>query len=49
LIVDKNEMEIYHLDEEGKYQLEKTAPTGMYTFNFETGCAANILLTDIWQ
>ncbi|CAN5594827.1 Uma2 family endonuclease [soil metagenome] len=47
--VDKNEIEIYHLDEEGKYQLDKTAPSGYYTFVMESGCEANVLMTDIWQ
>lgn len=47
--VDKNEIEIYHLDEDGKYQLDKTAPSGYYTFVMESGCEANVLITDIWQ
>lgn len=29
---DKNEIEIYHLKDDGKYQLEKISPTEPYTF-----------------
>ena len=47
--VDKNEIEIYHLDKDGKYQLEKIEPSKEYTFNLETNCTATVLLSNIWE
>ena len=47
--VDKNEIEIYHLDNEGKYQLDKIESSGYYTFNLESGCTANVLMSNIWE
>lgn len=47
--VDKNEIEIYHLDGEGKYQLDKIASTGNYTFNMDDGCQSDVLMTGIWE
>jgi Uma2 family endonuclease len=47
--VDKNEIEIYHLKEDGKYQLEKTAPGLPYTFIFDPGCSAEVVLNNIWE
>jgi Uma2 family endonuclease len=46
---DKNEIEIYHLKEDGKYQLEKMSPAKPYTFILDDDCAADVLLDNIWQ
>ena len=47
--VDKNEIEIYHLDKDAKYQLEKIESSKEYTFNLETNCTAVVQITDIWE
>ncbi len=47
--VDKNEIEIYHLNQEGKYQLEKFSPAEPYSFIFDTDCVASIVLNNIWE
>jgi len=47
--VDKNEIEIYHLDKEDKYQLDKIEPSGHYIFTLHTDCTAKVLLSDIWE
>ncbi|MBC7889969.1 MAG: Uma2 family endonuclease [Ferruginibacter sp.] len=47
--VDKNEIEIYHLKEDGKYQLEKIEAGLPYTFIVEPGCAAEVTLNNIWE
>ncbi len=47
--VDKNEIEIYRLDQEGKYQLEKIEPSGYYTFIIETDCNTAVLMSGIWE
>jgi len=47
--VDINEIEIYHLKDDGKYQLEKISSTEPYTFHLEAGCAAAILPANIWE
>ena len=46
---DKNEVEIYHLDENGKYQLQKYSPAEIYTFTFDAGCTAEVVLKNIWE
>lgn len=45
---DKNETEIYHLKEDGKYQLEKFLPDQPYQFLLDTSCAASVILNNIW-
>lgn len=47
--VDINEIEIYHLKDDGKYQLEKISSTEPYTFHLEAGCAADMLPANIWE
>ncbi|MEP7141502.1 MAG: Uma2 family endonuclease [Ferruginibacter sp.] len=47
--VDKNEIEIYHLKEDGKYQLEKIKPGMTYTFNLDPGCTIDVPLDNIWE
>ncbi len=47
--VDKNEIEIYHLKETAKYELEKIDTSIPYTFNLDTGCTADVVLNNIWQ
>ena len=47
--VDKNEIEIYHLDKEDKYRLDKIEPSGHYIFTLDTDCTAKVLLPDIWE
>jgi len=46
---DKNEVEIYHLDENGKYQLQKYSPDQIYTFAFDAGCTVEVVLNNIWE
>jgi Uma2 family endonuclease len=47
--VDKNELEIFHLKEDGKYQLEKIATHLAYTFHLDTECSVDVVLDNIWQ
>ena len=47
--VDKNEVEVYHLKEDGKYQLEKISVTEPYRFNLDGTCAADVVLNNIWE
>jgi Uma2 family endonuclease len=47
--VDKNEIEIYHLKEDGKYQLEIISPAKPYTFIFDADCSADVVLNNIWE
>lgn len=47
--IDKNEIEIYHLKENDKYELEKISPAQPYTFILESGCTAEVLLNNIWE
>jgi Uma2 family endonuclease len=46
---DKQEVEIYKLNSEGKYILEKIDPELPYTFTFEDDCAASLTLSNIWD
>ncbi|MGF2413104.1 MAG: Uma2 family endonuclease, partial [Ferruginibacter sp.] len=46
---DINEIEIYHLKEDGKYQLEKNDAGTAYTFHFDEDCLAEALLSNIWN
>lgn len=45
---DKNETEIYHLKENGKYALEKFTPSLPYTFHLDTDCSVEVILHNIW-
>lgn len=47
--VDKNEIEIYRLTKEGKYELEKISTAEPYTFVLDTDCSVDILLNNIWE
>lgn len=47
--VDKNEIEIYHLKETGKYELEKKLPALPYNFHFAEDCTVDVLLSNIWE
>lgn len=46
---DKNEIEVYHLKDDRKYQLEKIDTTLPYTFYLDEGCAAEVVLNNIWE
>lgn len=46
---DKNEIEIYHLKDDGKYQLEKISTAEPYTFFLDAGCTADVLINNIWE
>ena len=47
--VDKKEVEIYHLKEDGKYQLETFAPANTYIFKLDDNCSVKLLLDNIWK
>jgi Uma2 family endonuclease len=47
--VEKNEIEIYHLKGDGRYQLEKTATDLPYTFHLDNNCSVDVLLKNIWE
>ena len=51
IIVDpiKKEIEVYHLKEEGKYQLESLSTAKPYTFQLSPGCSADVILDNIWE
>jgi Uma2 family endonuclease len=46
---DKQEVEIYKLNSEGKYILEKTDPALPFTFAFDGDCSAELILSNIWD
>jgi Uma2 family endonuclease len=46
---DKNEVEIYRLDDTGHYVLDKHDPMQPYTFTLDEDCKAGLLTTNIWQ
>ena len=47
--VDKKEIEIYHLKDEGKYVLEKFSPANPYTFMLDGDCSIDVVLNNIWE
>lgn len=47
--VDINEIEVYHLKEDGKYQLEKISADLPYTFHVDAGCSVDVVLNNIWE
>lgn len=47
--VDKNEMEIYHCKEDGKYHLETIAADSTSTFHLDANCSVEVLLKNIWE
>jgi Uma2 family endonuclease len=47
--VDKNEIEVYQLKEDGKYQLEKISTNLPYTFHLDTDCSVDVVLDNIWE
>lgn len=46
---DENEIEIYHLKDDGKYKLEKNSTSLPYTFHLDSDCAVNVMLKNIWE
>ncbi len=46
---DKNEIEVYHVKEDGKYQLEKIDTALPYTFYLDEDCSAEVILNNIWE
>lgn len=46
---DKNEVEIYLLNAEGKYEIEELSATGQHTFNLDKDCSADVMLNNIWE
>jgi Uma2 family endonuclease len=51
IIIDteKNEIEIYHCKDDGKYQLEKISTALPYSFKLEDGCSFDVMLNNIWE
>ena len=47
--IDKNTVEIYLLNEEGKYQLQEFAQDQPYTFLLDNGCIFPVNLNNIWE
>ena len=47
--IDKNEIEIYHLKEGGKYELEMTNALLPYTFDLDTAFSIDVMLNNIWE
>ncbi len=47
--VEKNEIEIYLLKEDGKYYLENISTNLPYTFHLDSDCSADVLLNNIWE
>ncbi len=46
---DKNEIEIYKLSENGKYELAKTDSAVPYSFHLDSDCIVEVLLNNIWE
>jgi Uma2 family endonuclease len=46
---DKQEVEIYKLNSEGKYILEKADPALPYTFTFDGDSSADLIPNNIWD
>lgn len=46
--IDKNEIEIYRMAENGKYSSELFSPLNPYTFQLDSDCSINVKLADIW-
>ena len=47
--VDKKEIEIYQLKEDGKYMIEKFILSMPYTFYLDSACSVDVLLDNIWD
>jgi Uma2 family endonuclease len=47
--VDKNEIEIYHLDKDDKYQVQEFSQQTPFTFSPDNDCSINLVLENIWQ
>ncbi len=47
--VEKNEIEIYQHNEDGKYQLENFSAVVPFTFILGSGCPVNVVLNNIWE
>lgn len=45
----KKEIEVYHLNDDGKYQLENISNAEPYTFHLDSDCVASVLLTNMWE
>lgn len=46
---DKNLVEVYHLKESGRYELEITAPLPTYQFHLDADGSVDFMLHNIWQ
>lgn len=46
---DKSEIEIYHLDKDGKYQSANCLADQPYTFLLHDDCSVDVLLNKIWE
>ncbi len=46
---DKSEIEIYQLDEDGKYQLQDFSQPKPFTFLPDNNCSIEVTLENIWQ
>jgi len=51
IIIDteKNEIEIYKLSQNGKYELAKTDSAVPYSFQLDSDCTVEVLLNNIWE
>lgn len=47
--IDENEVEIYHLQEDGKYQLEIIGSSNDYIFHLDDSCTIELPLANIWE
>ena len=47
--VEKKAIEVYHLKEDGKYQLENIPGSAEYSFHLDTGCSAKVIMDTIWE
>jgi Uma2 family endonuclease len=47
--IEKNEIEIYHLNKGGKYEAEKFSPAEPFSFVPDKDCSVNIVFNNIWE
>ena len=46
---DKKEIEIYHLQDNGKYILKNFSPADAFSFKLDDGCTIEVVLNNIWE
>lgn len=46
--VDKNEIEVYLLKDDGKYELQNISTDLPYTFHLDSSCSVDVVLKNIW-